>query len=143
MELALLVYAISVIDKLQYALAGITVLGGIALGVLIFSHMMCRSEVSDYGRASEEKIANNWWVKMTKRWAIITAPIVICSALLQIVVPTERTAYIMVGAYAAQQVAQSETTKKILDVVNKKLEHALDEAMNEIESTTTKEKKRK
>lgn len=55
------------------------------------------------------------------------------TGVVRLIVPTEKVAYMMVGAYATQQIAQSDTTKKILNVLNAKVDSIVEDALAELD----------
>jgi hypothetical protein len=61
--------------------------------------------------------------------------------------PAPKTAYMMVGAYAAQKVAENgkvqETGGKVLELINQKLDGYLEEGMKEAEAKISRETKKK
>ena len=79
------------------------------------------------------------------KWSTIT---VIVASLIQVFIPSQKTAYTMVGAYAAQKVAQDdrvqETGSKVMTIINQKLDKYIDEgidaAANEVKSKRNKSK---
>ena len=80
-------------------------------------------------------------VKWIKR-GIVTAAI---ASFLLVFVPTEKTAYTMVGAYAAQKVAENDKVQqmsgKVLTIIEQKLDGYIAEGIKEAESKVKKEKK--
>lgn len=58
----------------------------------------------------------------------------IVAAILNIFIPSEKTAYIMVGAYATQKVSENEkvqeTGKKVLTLIEQKLDSYIEEGIN-------------
>lgn len=77
------------------------------------------------------------------RWIIRCVIAVTSSLFMSVLIPSERTAYIMVGAYATQKVAEQprtiELSNKVLKIIEKKLDDALvdveKEAKSKIEPT--------
>lgn len=126
MKLALLVYFASVVGTFS-ALLGL-------LSFLLFSvstAFIVTLLVGDLGikkryGETEEELNNQLKIKsiLTKsvKWTI---PLTIIFALLSILLPTERTVYLMTAAYATQTIAQNDRVQKIgsdvLEVVEKKL----------------------
>lgn len=114
MDLALLVYAISLLANLKIFL----LLSIIACVSIAFVWVMSYVD-------SDRREQHRW--AMAKRFAAIAVAI----ELLNILVPSERTAYTMVGAYATQKVAEDprvqETGEKVLKIINKRLDEILAE----------------
>ena len=115
MELALLVYAVSLLDgllKFLTIMCAVAVLGVIASGV---------ASLESY---NDTAAAKRWFKRSVISLAIL--------GFLSTLIPTERTAYIMVAAYAAQKVAESpevrDTGDKVLTLINSKLDQLIEEA---------------
>lgn len=115
MELALLVYSISLLEGLRTFLvvAGFAaVMGTVVSGALTLE-------------AYDDTTKTKLWFKRS----IIALAVVGFTGVL---VPSERTAYIMVAAYATQKVAETpevkETGDKVLTLINSKLDQLILEA---------------
>lgn len=109
MELALLVYAISLITSIGTVAGAVTVIGLIVLGISTIHYL-------DY---HTNKI---FWLKVVKN----TTLTLVFSILILVLLPSEKTAYTMVGAYAAQKVAEDpkvqQLSGKVLVLLEKKLD---------------------
>ena len=126
MELALLVYFASVVGTFSGLLGLLSFLlfsVSIAFGItLLVGDLGVKKR---YGE-TEEELNNQLKIKsiLTKsiKWTI---PLTIIFALLSVLLPTERTVYLMTAAYATQTIAQNDRVQKIgsdvLEVVEKKL----------------------
>lgn len=115
MELALLVYAISLLEGLRTFL----VVAAFAAGmVIIGSGVACLESYHD------TTTAKRWFKRSVISLAIL--------GFLSTLIPAERTAYIMVAAYATQKVAESpevrDTGDKVLTLINGKLDQLILEA---------------
>ena len=115
MELALLVYAISLLEGLRTFL----VVAAFAAGMVIIG-----SGIATLESYNDTAAAKRWF----KRSVITLAVLGFLSTL----IPTERTAYVMVAAYATQKVAESpevrDTGDKVLTLINSKLDQLIQEA---------------
>lgn len=115
MELALLVYAISLLEGLRTFL----VVAAFAAGMVIIG-----SGIATLESYNDTAAAKRWF----KRSVIALAVLGFLSTL----IPTERTAYVMVAAYATQKVAESpevrDTGDKVLTLINSKLDQLIQEA---------------
>lgn len=115
MELALLVYAISLLEGLRTFL----VVAAFAAGMVIIG-----SGIATLESYNDTAAAKRWF----KRSVITLAVLGFLSTL----IPTERTAYIMVAAYATQKVAENpevrDTGNKVLTLINSKLDQLILEA---------------
>ena len=130
MELAFLVYALGFLGKLQVALILLAIAAAATIFILsafasidLKSTMEYQPEDSKkYKKAEAQLTANK---KVVKRLAITAA---FCLTLLTFL-PSEETAYTMVGAYAVQAVATHpatvETSEKVLKLINNKLDEHL------------------
>lgn len=122
MELALLVWIISMLNGFTgLAIVGVTAFIGLSV---IIGITFC--EVGD-------KYYKNL------KWSVPGA--VIC-ALIAIAIPSEKTAYTMVGAYAAQKVAEDPKVRdmsgKVLTLIEQKLDNYIDEGLKEAEKKVKK-----
>ena len=132
MELALLVYFASVVGTfsgllglLSFLLFSVSIAFAITLLVGDLG-VKTRYDVKTRYGETEEELNNQLKIKsiLTKsiKWTI---PLTIIFALLSVLLPTERTVYLMTAAYATQTIAQNDRVQKIgsdvLEVVEKKL----------------------
>ena len=115
MELALLVYAISLLEGLRTFL----VVAAFAAGMVIIG-----SGIATLESYNDTAVAKRWFKRSVISLAIL--------GFLSTLIPTERTAYIMVAAYATQKVAESpevrDTGDKVLTLINSKLDQLILEA---------------
>ena len=126
MELALLVYFASVVGTFSGLLGLLSfLLFPVSIAFVITLLIGDLGVKKRYGE-TEEELNNQLKVKsiLTKsiKWTI---PLTIIFALLSVLLPTERTVYLMTAAYATQTIAQNDSVQKIgsdvLEVVEKKL----------------------
>jgi hypothetical protein len=129
MELALLVYGISVMSAITglclFLCAALVIF--VTFQLLIYVH---NKENFKYGNrkyeGSTEDLAN--W-KATKSLVNKCVIIFIILSSIMVVLPSKQTAYVMVAAYAAQSVAQSAgasvLSEKVLKVIEKELDSQL------------------
>ena len=126
MELALLVYFASVVGTFSGLLGLLSfLLFSVSIAFVITLLIGDLGIKKRYGE-TEEELNNQLKIKsiLTKsiKWAI---PLTIIFALLSVLLPTERTVYLMTAAYATQTIAQNDRVQKIgsdvLEVVEKKL----------------------
>lgn len=116
MELALLVWVISTLKPITILLA----ISGVIL-IFVFLGMMV-----DY--ANGHRLKTRWyWITGTAAAVLIT---------LSAIIPSERTAYLMVGAYAAQKIAEDpkvqQISSKVLKAIELKIDGYIEEASKEI-----------
>lgn len=109
MEFAFVVYAISVIGKLNILLTILAVCFGIAL----LGHLICIDDIRTRTVAKDFKM----------RFAVI--PIFLLS--LSTFTPSERTMYLMAGAYAGQSVVQSQLGQDVIKILELKVKEQLKE----------------
>lgn len=134
MKLALLVYLASIVNSLS---AMFLVFGSVIMGLLVVFLMF----LSDYKPIKYRKVEyscddkeeikehnervpeNNIKVKKIIKTSFAFG---ICFLVLATIIPKEKTVYLMVGAYATEQVVTNPRVQKIsgdiLDIVEKKLE---------------------
>ena len=126
MELALLVYFASVVGTFSGLLGLLSfLLFSVSIAFVITLLIGDLGVKKRYGE-TEEELNNQLKIKsiLTKsiKWTI---PLTIIFALLSVLMPTERTVYLMTAAYATQTIAQNDRVQKIgsdvLEVVEKKL----------------------
>ena len=128
MELAFLVYGLGLINNIHGLLVVLAALvfpvSIIAFGCLLnLDHWEAIKETyRKTASIDEAKLALARNLKITKRLCIS----MVVSVLLLVTIPSERTAYMMVGAYAVQTVASHpstiETSAKVLKLINIKLD---------------------
>lgn len=140
MELALLVYAISLLPKISGFLTALIIGCGIA-SAAFFMYRVAELPIHSWDSETtrKEKLANQPFAeKWMKRFGIIA----LILGFISISIPSERTAYMMVGAYTAQTVAQNEkvqeTGKKVIDLINQKLDSFIDEGAEQVEKAAEK-----
>ena len=126
MELALLVYFASVVGSVSILLwLSSFILLSIST-VFIVPLLVGNLGVKQYSYNTGQELENELKIKkvLTKsiKWTI---PLTIIFALLAVLLPTERTVYLMTAAYATQTIAQNDRVQKIgsdvLEVVEKEL----------------------
>lgn len=125
MELALLVYFASVVGSVSTLLCSLAFILSSVSTAFIVTLLFGNLGVKQY-EETEEELNNQLKIKsiLTKsvKWTI---PFTVIFALLSVLLPTERTVYLMTAAYATQTIAQNDRVQKIgsdvLEVVEKKL----------------------
>ena len=136
MELALLVYFASVVGTFSGLLGLLSfLLFSVSIAFVITLLIGDLGIKKRYGETDEE-LNNQLKIKsiLTKsvKWTI---PLTIIFALLSVLLPTERTVYLMTAAYATQTIAQNDRVQKIgsdvLEVVEKKLSEMKGEGGND------------
>lgn len=147
MDLALLVYVISVVASIKIPLIIGTIVLGISFIGLTIAKMVYVAP-SDYDRKykleeyTETKNAVNRWWKTT---GIVVGVV----AFVNVITPSEKTMYVMVGAYAAQKITENDKvismSSKVLKIIETKLDGYIDDAEKElkqkVEKATASEKK--
>lgn len=148
MDLALLVYGINVLGKLGVALGILTFFSLAILAISTIVRLFHSKETWDSQRDDE--------IKGGRRNASVTvmkyaASVLGISLLLNVFLPSEKTAYTMVAAYAAQKVSENDKVQqmsgKVLTIIEQKLDGYIEEGVAEAkkkidkaESTILKEK---
>ena len=127
MDLALLVYSISVLAKLNVVLLFAAIASGAYIVIQFFYW------IDGYSGDRTEGCLRRGWKAF---WAGAIA------LLLLVALPNEKTAYTMVGAYAAQKVAENEKVQqmsgKVLQIIEQKLDGFIDEGLEEAKKKVTK-----
>ena len=126
MELALLVYFASVVGSVSTFLGLSSFVLFCISTAFIISLLVGKLGVKEYSYDTEEELENELKIKKilikSIKWTI---PLTIVFALLSVLLPTERTVYLMTASYATQTIAQNDRVQKIgsdvLEVVEKKL----------------------
>jgi len=121
MDLALLVYAISLLHGIStFFVALILVCGAVGIGNFIYWIDYSNSKEREEG--VRKRLWKAFWVGVISAWVLI-------------IIPTEKTAYTMVGAYAAQKVAENDKVQqmsgKVLTIIEQKLDSIIDEGVEE------------
>lgn len=144
MDLALLVYAISLLSPIGTVMTITAIIAALAiLGLMMYRGAECSQETwydKDRNKLQTEKAA----------WAMSRVgdafKVLIPAVFILIVLPTQKTAYMMVGAYAAQKVVENksvqETSGKVLTLINQKLDHYIDEGIAEAVKVPEKAKEK-
>jgi lysylphosphatidylglycerol synthetase-like protein (DUF2156 family) len=141
MDLVWLVYGISLltpIGSLFTFIVAICICTIVAL--LVYRGAECSQEdwyKEDKNKKQAEKAV--WAMNRIKTALKVLIPCLIVMTFL----PAPKTAYMMVGAYAAQKMAENgkvqETGGKVLELINQKLDSYIDEGMKEAEAKVSKE----
>ena len=119
MTLTFLVYLISILDKAHM------VIHAILLIMFITIPWLCLM----WGIGTVEKFSTQIFKTTLKTSFIIS----ICSGILYIVLPGEKTAYMMTAAYMTQQIIEKPEAKVLTDKIYTIVNGKLDEYINEIE----------
>ena len=126
MELALLVYFASVVGTFSSLLVAFSFILLIISIVFVIILLAGNLGVNEYGYETENKLNHQLKIKYVLTKSIkLTIPLTVIFALISVLLPTERTVYLMTAAYATQTIAQNDRVQKIgsdvLEVVEKKL----------------------
>lgn len=135
MELALLVYFASVVEPFSKLLGAFSLVLLIVTVAFVFTLLCGNLGVKQYSFETEDKLNRQLKIKsiLTKsvKWTI---PFTVIFALISILLPNERTVYLMTAAYATQTIAKNDRVQKIgsdvLEVVEKKLNEMKGESSN-------------
>lgn len=126
MELALLVYLISLLPSIGAAAIFISIFMGAAITVLWGVVL-----IDDFFKS--------------RLWPTIFTLIWVFWAFVAMLIPSEKTAYLMVGAYATQKIAEAPKTQElgaeVLKIIELKIKHYSEEAQKEMLEKVAKEKK--
>lgn len=126
MKLALLVYFASVIENFSFVLGVIGFLGLIVYFVILGAIHFSDFGVKTYSFETTDMIEKQAAIKvaLTKKWKLVT--FVFSSFLLfSLLAPSEKSVYLIAGAYATEKIASSDRVQKIgndvLEVIENKL----------------------
>lgn len=126
MELALLVYLISLLPSIGAAAMLISFTGGIAL-IFLWGAVL----IDEFFKS--------------RLWLTIFTLIWVFWVFVSMLIPSEKTAYLMVGAYATQKIAEAPKTQElgaeVLKIIELKIKHYSEEAQKEMLEKVAKEKK--
>lgn len=147
MDLALLVYGISVIASINESLIVGTILFVVGFACLtiakiiydIASEFDKKYNIQEY--TATKNVLNRWWKTVGIVAAVVT--------FFNVITPSEKTMYVLVGSYAAQKITENDKivamSSKVLKIIETKLDGYIDDAEKElkqkVEKATTPEKK--
>lgn len=134
MDLALLVYAISLLSGISKFFIFLCALGTLTVvGNAIHYTDYCVGD-TEPAKRSISRMWKGFWVAIFSMWLLIF-------------LPSEKTAYTMVGAYAAQRVAENDKVQamsgKVLTIIEQKLDGIIDEGIEEAKAKLEKQEKKK
>lgn len=132
MELALFVYVVSVLAKIGGLLKLIICVLGVYCGV---KTVIALFDCSEYEKKYRPDVYEKNAEILKFKWLKLPATVMICLGILSSLIPSERTMYTALAAYAAQSVVESSNADKVVTLINSKL----DEYIKDVE-TSVKEK---
>ena len=140
MDLVWLVYGISLLHGFGGLLiAGAIVSSFFGLCFLIYRGAECSQESWHGERENQKRAEKGVWAMGHAKTCL---KVFITCSILATLLPTEKTAYMMVGAYATQKIAEDdrvqETGGKVLKIINQKLDTYVEEGMIEAEKQAEK-----
>jgi hypothetical protein len=110
MELAFFVYLAGLVGKISFALFIILFLYGV--GVFGYTVYVTADNTDSYRKK----------IPYQKRWAIGW----LCLAMLSAFIPSEKTMWLILGAYGTQKAVQSEIGADIIEIINLKIKKELE-----------------
>ena len=133
MDLALLVYAISLLSPIGTVTMMTAVIAALAIvGLMMYRAADCSQESFYNKERNKEQTEKAAWAMSRVGDAF---KVLIPAVFILIILPTQKTAYMMVGAYAAQKVVENKSVQdtggKVLTLINQKLDHYIDEGITE------------
>ena len=136
MELALLVYFASVVGSISTLLGMSSAVLFAVSTAFIVTLLFGNLGVNQYSYDTDQELDNELKIKnILVKSVKLTIPFTVIFALLSVLLPTERTVYLMTAAYATQTIAQNDRVQKIgsdvLEVVEKKLSEMKGESSND------------
>jgi hypothetical protein len=145
MDLALLVYAISLLHGIgTFVVMCMLASGAVAGWFTIWRISECDEKSYYSDRENEKRVENGLMCEKWIKRGVITGFIF---SIVLVFIPTEKTAYTMVGAYAAQKVAENDKVQamsgKVLTIIEQKLDSYIEDGIKEAEAAVEKKSKRK
>lgn len=141
MELTLLVYAISLLPVIS-EVAAITCIGILVatfLGFVFIGDEITSAYARKQASFADLSVIARIYLRLVL-WLFI--PLLMLCVALKVFLPSEKTAYMMVGAYAAQKVAENPQTQqisgKILTIINAKIDTYASDAVDEAKARLEK-----
>ena len=133
MDLALLIYGISFAHSFSGLMIFITIVSLMAfIGLGMYRMFECNAESWDGDKVSEKKRAKAASVDKFLWRAVIVFFIAVFT---HVAIPSEKTMYMMVGAYATQKIAENDkvqqTGQKVLTIIEQKLDSYVDQGVKE------------
>ena len=150
MDLALLVYGISLLGGIKSFLVFLACLtGAILIGTGIYTSTWYFDAYEYSWNTNKDGTIKERLVESReamKKLFKVSIPLFAIFCFLPILIPSEKTAYTMVGAYAAQKVSENEKVQqmsgKVLTIIEQKLDSYIEEAEKKAtEAVSKKEKK--
>jgi hypothetical protein len=137
MDLALLVYGISVLSKLGVVIGLAIGFGAIVMIISTLVRVFHTRESWDSQRDEQIKQGRRDASVTVMKWS---GTVVLIAVLLNVLLPSEKTAYTMVGAYAAQKVAENDKVQqmsgKVLTIIEQKLDSIIEDGLKEAQNKT-------
>lgn len=135
MDLALLVYGISVLGNISPVL-GMLLFTSFFVFVIVLIYRFAGLNIESWDNQATVKRKTDSRPAVDK-WAKRIFAVFAISTILLVLIPSEKTAYMMVGAYVTQKVAENEkvqeTGQKVLSIINQKLDSYVDEGLKAAE----------
>lgn len=133
MDLALLIYGISFAHSFSGLMLFIMIVGAMALVIMGMYRMIeCSPESWDGAKVSEKKRAT---AASVDKFLWRTGIVFILAVFIHVAIPSEKTMYMMVGAYATQKIAENDkvqqTGQKVLTIIEQKLDSYVDQGVKE------------
>lgn len=133
MDLALLVYGISLLSGIGKFFIFIIIMSTLAI-IANGIHYSDYCETTEQKQRCKSRMWIGFWSAIFSMWVLIF-------------LPSEKTAYTMAGAYAAQKVAENDKVQvlsgKVLTIIEQKLDNFIDDGIEEAKSKLEKEDRRR
>jgi uncharacterized membrane-anchored protein YitT (DUF2179 family) len=115
------------------------IISGIATSTWKFDGSEYSWDLNKDGTVKEKVLAGRRFGEKVLKYSFIT---LIIASIVTVLIPNEKTAYTMVGAYAAQKVVENNKVQdmsgKVLTIINQKLDTYIDEGIQEAEKKAEK-----
>lgn len=144
MDLVWLVYGISLLSGFGGMLTAAAIISTCSI-IFLLIYRAAEGSQEDYyddGRNAKRADKAKWAMGHVKTALVVS----VTSIILLTFLPTPKTAYMMVGAYAAQKVAENEkvqeTGGKVLNLINQKLDEYIEEGIKEAQDKVVRSKRK-
>lgn len=145
MELALLVYGISLLPQINVS---INLLMAALMIVIVIASIAWVVNSDERHMSENEKERSRMVVNSSKTWVKRSITWIFIAGVISTLLPSEKTAYMMVGGYVSQRIVQSDTmgkvvnesskiSGKILNIINNKLDGYVEETMENAKTAIT------
>lgn len=141
MTLAILVYLVALLEPLASTFSGLAAIAlvlSIPIGIAYVIHVFDSPSLTYLSKEEQQVRLDQWESRKQSAKKFLKYSMIVCivSGLFSVLLPKEKTAYVMLGAYATQKVAEDPRTQeiggKVLKMINNKLDSYVDEMSDKV-----------